>query len=121
MDSVVAVQEIDVLATIPGELRAPLKPVFGSVCFGQSDDAVVCAEFSPFSIHRGEVFVIIFRLVLPWEPDFLYEASYHALSAFLGGKELCQRTIFGGLSHKVGVRTVCRPVYEIDIQHGRKE
>ena len=121
MDSVVAVQEIDVLATIPGELRAPLKPVFGSVCFGQSDDAVVCAEFSPFSIHRGEVFVIIFRLVLPWEPDFLYEASYHALSALLGSKELCQRTIFGGPFHQVGVGTVCRPVYEIDIQRGRKE
>jgi len=48
VDSVVAVQEIDVLATIPGELRAPPQPVFGSVCFWQSDDAVVCAKFSPF-------------------------------------------------------------------------
>lgn len=85
----VAVQEIDILAAIPGELRAPPQPVFGSVSFWQSDDAVVCAEFSPFSIHRGEVFVIIFRLVLPREPDFLYEASYHPLSAFLGSKELC--------------------------------
>ena len=121
MDSVVTVQEIDVLATIPGKLRATPQPVFGSVCFGQSDDAVVCAEFSPFPIHRGEVFVIVFRLVLPWEPEFLFEASYHALLALLGSKEPYQRTIFGGLFHQVGVGIVCRPVYEIDIQRGRKE
>ena len=117
----VAVQEIDVLATIPGELRAPPQPVFGGVCFWQSDDAVVCAKFSPFSIHRGEVFVIIFRLVLPREPEFLCETGYHALLALLGSKEPCQRTIFRGLFHQVGVGIVCRPGYEIDIQRGRKE